>query len=443
VNNIMPWVKANLAIVIISAVILVVLPASFVGSNMWNSKIRKGRENAVKTKWDALSNASVSLTLPPAAPGQTPTPHHYDAPNPAVIEYFKVHRKSIEEQVKQVTVEAELINKEGHTALVEGVFPTPANTTKTIDFAEALVGKGEKPSAYQVLLDRIKAGGPADPIKVREVLTESLQQAIDRNKAQNSTDKLSDEDQKKLGEKLSEIRIGQYMAHAKDISVYATRDALRGNILRGIPPEPPAVADCWKWQEDYWVISDVLTAVGEANKVNGKLTGVDQSVVKRILDVVIYPLESSGTPITGRKNSSANKSYDIRNATLKVIVSSSRLPQLIDAISRTDFMTVADVSFVEVERFRDLEQGFYYGDEHVIEATLTLETIWLRSWTTVLMPEAEKTRRESTPEAEAQALPPPSPRVAARMPDEDSSKKTPPKKGDRSTKRPGAKKGGE
>ena len=49
-NNIMPWVKANLAIVIISAVILVILPASFVGSNMGNSKIRKGRENADKTK---------------------------------------------------------------------------------------------------------------------------------------------------------------------------------------------------------------------------------------------------------------------------------------------------------------------------------------------------------------------------------------------------------
>lgn len=439
-KNLMPWIKANVAIVVLSAVILLILPAAFVGSSMWNSKIRKGRERVVNEKMTALSAAGVSYTLPPAGPGAAPTPFPWPSPNPVATAFFRENRKTIDDQVKKVTVVAEAINKAGHAALIDGVFPTPTSTTKTLDFAEALVGKGSKPSAYKLLLDKIKAGGSADQSKVAEVLQEAAKQAMERHKAEHTNDKLTDEEQKTVNDDLSKIRIGQYMAHARDISVFATTDALPPNILHTIPSEPPAITDCWRWQEDYWVVSDLLASVGEANKGNaGK--GVEGSVVKRIESMSVLPLGGADPiSITGRKNAAANKSYDVRYAQMKVIVSSSRLPQFINAISRTDFMTVTNVEFGEVDRYRDLDLGYYYGDEHVVEATLTIESIWLRSWTTLVMPEAEKTRRESVPEEAAVAAAAPVRAPAPRAEDEGSKPK-PKVKG--STKRPGAKKGGD
>ena len=41
---VMDWIKANLAIVILSAVILLVIPTAFVGSTYWNNRIQKKRE---------------------------------------------------------------------------------------------------------------------------------------------------------------------------------------------------------------------------------------------------------------------------------------------------------------------------------------------------------------------------------------------------------------
>jgi hypothetical protein len=442
VKNIMPWIKSNTAIVVLSALILLILPAAFVGSSMWNSKIKKGREKAVTEKNSALDALKVTYTLPPAVPGGKSTEFPWPAPNKIATDFFREHRTSLDGQVKQITTVAEGINKTAHEPLLDGVFPTPANQTKTLEFTELLVGKDNKPSAYQALLDRIKAGSPADPRKVREVLEETHTQAIEQKRAAANTDKLSEEEQKELDDRLKKLRIGQYQAHARTISVYATRDCLPGSVPRTIPPEPPPVADCWRWQEDYWAIADLFRAVGEANSVNGKLNlGVDRSVVKRIDQVVVFPLDHSPDTVTGRKNSSPTRTYDVRHATLKVVASSSRLPTLINAISRTNFMTVTSVDLAEVPREVDLAKGFYYGDEHVVLATIQIETVWLRSWASTMMPEDEKKRREGAVEEQAAAAaPPPAPRPMARgMADDDGSAKA--KKKTSSTKKP--KKGGE
>lgn len=442
-KNVMPWIKSNLAIVILSAVIIIILPAAFVGSSMWNKKIKQGREKAVQEKWQALEVAKVTYSLPPSVPGGKATDFPWPAPNPGATAFFRTERSKIEEQIKKITTVADEINKLNHKPLLEGVFPTPTEKIKALEFAEALVGKKDgKPSAYQLLLDGIKAGPAADPVRVLEAIKDEQSKALAKSQAEKNTEKLTEEENKKLIDELAKIRIGQYQAHAQSISVYATRDALPAGLLAVVPTETPPVTDCWRWQEDYWAIADLLAAVKAANTIDGKLEGVDKSVVKRIEQMVLFPLEAStGSTITGRKNSSANKSFDVRMAQMKVVVSSSRLPQYINAISSTNFMTVTGLEFAEVDAMKDLDDGYYYGNEHVVRATLTIETIWLRSWTTAVMPEEEKKRRESTGE-EVAAAPAPvaSPRSAPRpMADEESK---PAKKKGGSTKRPKPK-GGE
>ena len=53
-------------------------------------------------------------------------------------------------------------------------------------------------------------------------------------------------------------------------------------------------------------------------------------------------------------------------------------------------MTVTDVDLQEVDIWEELRQGYYYGTEHVVRATISVETVWLRSWVTPIMPDPVK-----------------------------------------------------
>ncbi len=87
--------------------------------------------------------------------------------------------------------------------------------------------------------------------------------------------------------------------------------------------------------------------------------------------------------ISGRAKSAL---YDVRTVDLSVIVDSRRLNVLLDAISRTNFMTVTSVSLTEADVRGDLMQGFFYNNEDVLQADIEIETVWLREWTVPLMP---------------------------------------------------------
>ena len=94
---------------------------------------------------------------------------------------------------------------------------------------------------------------------------------------------------------------------------------------------------------------------------------------------------------TGHTGGVAGSSYDIRMVELTLVVGSQQLPRIFDAFAQTNYMTVTDVDLNEVDVWEDLEQGYFYGPDHVVRAVLQIETVWLRSWTTDLMPDAVRT----------------------------------------------------
>ncbi|HRJ50375.1 MAG TPA: hypothetical protein PKU91_07570, partial [Phycisphaerales bacterium] len=192
---------------------------------------------------------------------------------------------------------------------------------------------------------------------------------------------------------------------------------LGSDVPRVMPAQPPALDECFMWQFDYWVVSDVLDAIALANTdPDGRPSPVDRSVAKRLErietsdqwvmafaargsdsmgesvgtvdsgspDALIEPKFSRS--ITGRWSGPGNAVYDVRNVAVTLVASSARLPELMDAFARTNFMTVTDLDLSEVDVWADLEQGYFYGSEHVIRAKFIVETIWLRSWTQPLMP---------------------------------------------------------
>jgi hypothetical protein len=363
-----------------------------------------------------------------------------------LTEYVREQRKALEDQVSSVVRIAEETNKKGHEPLVADLFPAPAQEqslqVRMIELAEALIGREGRPSVYQALLDSINAGGPEDPAGLGTILADEKALQIEKHKAENGETPMTREQEAEMNARLTELRIGRYQQRADEISVYATTACLPSSVPAAVPSELLPAARLFEWQWDYWFIADLFAAVGEANRgEDGSLLPVERSVVKRIQSIRLEPPPiyvgetlasmpedpNPGAPnysrsITGRRSSKSNKIYDVRTADLTLVVSSARLPELINAISRTNFMSVIGLTLSEVDPWAELAQGFYYGPEHVVRAEVKVESVWLRSWVAPLMPDDFKALmavvEPSEPEAPA-APPPPSPGRARPAADED------------------------
>jgi hypothetical protein len=90
---------------------------------------------------------------------------------------------------------------------------------------------------------------------------------------------------------------------------------------------------------------------------------------------------------TGRKT---NPLYDVKLVTLELVVDSRRIPEISEALSRQNFITIVDLQMSPVDAYQDIKEGFVYGQAPVSLLTVTLETVWLREWTSQFMPNEVK-----------------------------------------------------
>ena len=90
-----------------------------------------------------------------------------------------------------------------------------------------------------------------------------------------------------------------------------------------------------------------------------------------------------GQSFTGR---TSNPLYDVRFVELMIIVDSSRIPDVFDALAKQNFITVLNAQLDAVDPFAAVKDGYFYGTTPVSMLTLDLETVWLREWTAQFMP---------------------------------------------------------
>jgi len=313
------------------------------------------------------------------------------------------------------------------------------------EMVDKLTANRNHPDLYAAMVREANAGEPPSSADVLMSVQDRVAREIERIGAAGR--ELTPEEQLVVSKLARESRMGRYQGATKGFSLYMSRGALgapmasnaAGNqgsrpapgsssdsILRPIAsveaframPSLENDRDLFLYQWDLWMMSDVIAAVRMVNTESGKPTTVDRSVVKRIdrlaatsfaaLEVPVEATSSTTTmpatpatpgaeikpdykvSVTGRSTSMANPDYDVRNVVLTAVVSSERLPALLDALSRVNFNTVLQVQLADVDAKSDLEKGYYYGDEHVVRATITLETVWLRQWTSPLMPSSVK-----------------------------------------------------
>lgn len=90
---------------------------------------------------------------------------------------------------------------------------------------------------------------------------------------------------------------------------------------------------------------------------------------------------------TGRRS---NSIYDVRHVWMTMHIQSDALPKFFETLRQVNFMTVINMQVNDVDEYRLLQEGYIYGDADVVEVTLTIETLWFRTWTTDYMPEIVK-----------------------------------------------------
>ena len=90
---------------------------------------------------------------------------------------------------------------------------------------------------------------------------------------------------------------------------------------------------------------------------------------------------------TGRKS---NALYDVFPVDIELIADSTRIPEILDAIARENFFTITNLSITPADPFLAASQGYMYGVAPVCHLYLTVETVWLRQWTSEKMPDDAK-----------------------------------------------------
>jgi hypothetical protein len=458
VKPVLNWIKANLVIVILTVLILLMLPGAWFASTWWDGKIRTAQEKEASDAFKKVQNLTVNYTLPTLDASAQPVSHK-EVPNLNLIAWFKEKRDELTKQATAVVQKAEQFNqgigpdaqsvgRTEHKPLVEGLFPS-GDRSKVDEMEDALLGKSGKPNPYRDLLRWVRAGEPANAADLRQSLGDYYASEVEKVTAGKR--ELTPEEKERLTKQLMERRLGEYQARAATMSVYASMDALPNDPKEGrfvpqgdrIDQEYLNLHDLFMFQWDYWALRDVFAAVRLANTTDGRPVNVDKAAVKRIESITIdlptampdlsERAARGGEPpaadpnaaaaaaapgglaardynrsITGRQ--APNAVYDTRVVTLVAIVSSARLADFLSAIERTNFMTVSDVDLTEVKVWDDLSRGYFYGSEHVVRATIQIETVWLRSWMTKYMPKDTKSRLqipEPAPTEGEGATPPP------------------------------------
>ncbi len=422
---VMDWIKRNWVVVVLTVVAVAALPTMVYVSTRMSNALKDDMQKRVAADWKDVGNSKVTYSLPSIIPGQTEAQQSTDV-NAVLTKYYRDRRQALMTEAGKVAQEAIAFNKGSHTLLVQGLFPEPAELQKEfkpLEMAKKYVG----PAHVDLLA--AKGVGAAKPLDSKELATQLNEYAEQRMRTlKQGGGGLTPDEQVKLTDEVMQQRIGRYKQHAMGIHLYADPGVFL-DVPQAAPNTPPSLRQCWDWQERYWIHQDLVGACAKANAGSDADAGVPASVVMRIVsiraDAAAYGDASGGAPegggnaglpgpeggesaapaaapdlvpvnkevsVTGRSGGTPqNQFYDVRTVQMVVIVSSERLPQLFDALAATNYMTVLKLDLDRVEPLEDLREGYYYGDEHVVRATLKIETIWLREWTREWMPKVIKT----------------------------------------------------
>lgn len=418
-KKVLGWVKSNLVIVIALVLAIIAIPAMLFFSNRWNQSIREEVSADVSNTMRQLSALPVTYDIPAMMTGGEAWQSDRVAPNRQINERMEAVLRRLSsdaERVRDIAIER---NQAGRTPLIDGLFPSPSNENARVGLLTDMTR--ERPGAYAALLEQARAGMPPEADGVKRTLEARRARLVQEVVQGRVEQDLSEEEAKEIQDRLSEERLEIYTNHASRLSFYAAPEAFIG--VRAWRPDEglPSIETAWEWQMDLWVAQDIVAAIEKANSGPSGWLPVAAAPVKQVIQIDIEGAQSTDTsaggggrgfeqpeagalptdpnaPIepvfsvafTGRAGhpTAPNALYDVRYATIEMIVDVNRLPAIINAFSTTNFSSVIDLDFEAIDPHDAMERGLVFGGDYVARATLRVETVWLRSWRKQWMPPA-------------------------------------------------------
>jgi hypothetical protein len=417
---VLAWVKTHPAIVAcVGVMVIVPVAAWWVASDIHAANDEAAGKRAQEmAALEKLEKSTVEISLPGVAKEQK-----VGVVNKKAVDAYKALAQKLHGDAVAIQRAALEHNQRGRKALFADIRRTASNTNTIAE----TVFDAVYAHAAAVLKD-VRAGMPPSD----ESLTEQLQRRQDQfiatlRKADRKS--LSEDERQQLKNELRDKRLQLYADAAVNLSFYADIDTIG---LPGSPMEagsPPSETSLFLWQWREWIIEDILRAAASANK---PYRSVSDAPVKRVLSIAVRedvlpkvaapaadaPADGSAAPagdgaaappvsippidmkapvaydfaksMTGRVS---NNLYDVRTATVRMVVASSMLPEVLNAIARQNFMTVTGLEVASADAFAAADSGFVYGGKPVCEIKLTLESIWMRPWLAKLMPKELRERK--------------------------------------------------
>ena len=427
---VLSWMKSNP--VTVASIVAVVLSLGFLvwvqlqGSALADEMAKEqNRINQLRS----LTNRSVDL--PPEEPDGPEQEVSNITINQVAIDQLTMLYDRMEDEYEEIFAQAREINQGFHEPLVPNLFPRPRDADVPYLAREAYIRAFDEmflpypADADGEAMPRLNAGLPP----AQQEVSEAVQRVENdfRSSPSLAGQQLTEEDQQILYEEKQAKAIELLNERATSLHIYAQSDRNQSGypfqiMGWGFEPDRPTEAELWEGQLELWIQQDLVTAIAITNGVNDPSASVIEAPVKRLLKIDVLPgyvgLHTAGglygssnvqrndgsypAPVAGRTGSAnsrvsdnfhvgptgrvSNALYDVRHARLQVVVDYARLTELFNNLAAVNFMTVLSVELEDVDEYAALEQGFIYGSNDVVQATLLIETVWLRNWTEQWMP---------------------------------------------------------
>lgn len=288
-TQVLAWIRGNVAVVVSGVVIVAALVLAPWLSGGWSDGVRRTAEERARRASELSSFERTEVVL--EIPGQAPRSESGVVNAALLAEYQRVSGQ-LREDAQRVRERAVSHNRKGRGVVVEGAFPrTDASRRETIQFEvhRALV------QAYARLLESVRAGSPPAPDQLGEELQRREFQFIASSLRKRTRGDLDASELKDLEAELVKARLVRCGERARELSFYASPEALR------IPAAPeqtrisPATLFDWQWR--FWMAEDLLEALAAANR---DFPSVVEAPVKRLVQLsVVSPMPGSSRSEAG------------------------------------------------------------------------------------------------------------------------------------------------
>jgi hypothetical protein len=425
-DKIMQVVKTNLLSILCGVIAIAAVIATFWPVGGWITALKDKLDQRAAVYSSLESLRTKPRKLPLTDPSQTQQEDLKQFPNQKTIEEGTRVTGLVSAQSIEMYHRVVALNQQPHTLLVPDALPNPVSNTPQFRFADLykMVMSVDPAVSMQVTPSLVSAQKPNLRNDILHATLPPTEPDIAQARADLWKNKYASQVITVNGQAINAALVNQaYTQEATELPMRMRFDRARKfklyldnnafdvnqNIIGVAAPNP---IDIWNAQQTLWVQEDVARAIAAANADSSSIIDAPvKQLIKLTIPQGIYLMataQNGGTPpaaapvegadsqpitkvptvsATGRVS---NPLYDVIQFQLLVDVDAAKVPQFLATLTRNRLLDVYNMDVFAVDSADAGTRGFIYGANPVVTLNLSCETLYLRQWTSLLMPDIEK-----------------------------------------------------